>query len=101
MEDNLAIKKARIAKLNGLNYRTWAIITRAIIEVKDAWNAIKLLGPEAKTSVKSTGDGIVKGKAARLSKANRVTDVKARIVIIGYYRLKALFKVLHLRTAKE
>jgi hypothetical protein len=36
-----------------------------------------------------------------LKKANRVTNVKARIVIIGYYRLEALFKVLYLRTIKE
>jgi hypothetical protein len=36
-----------------------------------------------------------------LKKANRVIDAKARTVIIGYYRLEALFKVLHLRTAKE
>ncbi len=41
MEDNSVIKKVRIAKLNGSNYRTWAAITRAIIKVKDAWDAIK------------------------------------------------------------
>jgi hypothetical protein len=36
-----------------------------------------------------------------LKKANCVIDAKAKIVIIGYYKLEALFKVLHLRTAKE
>jgi hypothetical protein len=65
----LTIKKVGIVKLNSLNYRTWAVITRAVIKVKDTWDAIELLGLEAKASVKSTGDRIVEGKAAELSRA--------------------------------
>ncbi|KAG4433368.1 hypothetical protein IFR05_011152 [Cadophora sp. M221] len=106
MEDDLAIKKAGIAKLNSLNYRTWAVIARAVIEAKDAWDAIKLLGLEAETLVGSTDDGTAKRKAAEFSRAtntkvNCVIDAKARIVIMGYYRPEALFRILHLRTAKE
>jgi hypothetical protein len=35
MEDDSVIKKAGITKLNGLNYRTWAVIIKAVIEAKD------------------------------------------------------------------
>ena len=100
MEDDSAIKKVGIAKLNGTNYRTWAAITRAVIKAKDAWDSIVLVEPEAETSVRAAGDRIVKGKAAKL-KINRVIDAKARTVIIGYYRLEALSRILYLRTAKE
>ncbi len=106
MEDDSTIKRVRIAKLNSSNYRTWAIITRAIIKVKDTWNAIKQPDLEAKTPVKSIDNGIVEGKVVVSGKAidikaNCIMDIKARIVIIGYYRLEALSKILHLRTAKE
>jgi hypothetical protein len=40
-------------------------------------------------------------KVAMLSKANRIMDVKARIVIIRYYKQEALFKILYLWTIKE
>jgi hypothetical protein len=40
-----------------------------VIKVKDTWDAIELLGLEAKASVKSTGDRTVEGKAAELSGA--------------------------------
>ena len=81
-------------------------MTRAVIEAKDAWDAIELPAPEAETSVKGTGDGTVEGKAAESSratntKANRIIDAKARTVIIGYYRLEALSKILYLRTVRE
>ena len=77
-----------------------------MIEAKDAWDAIELLGLEAETSVKSTGDGTAEGKAVESSgatdtKVNRVMDAKARTVIIGYYGPEALSRILHLRTAKE
>ena len=106
MEDDSTIKKIGIAKLNGSNYRTWAAITRAVIEAKDAWDAIELPGPEAETSVKSTGDGTVKGKVVESkgvtdTKVNRVMDAKARTVIMGYCGPEALSRILHLRTAKE
>ena len=106
IEDDSTIKKIRIAKLNGSNYRTWAAIPRAVIEAKDAWDAIELPGPEAETSVKSTGDGTAKGKAAESkgvtdTKVDRVMDAKARTVIMGYCGPEALSKILHLRTAKE
>ena len=106
MEDDSAIKKAGIAKLNGSNYRTWAAITRAVIEAKDAWDAIEPLGLGAETPGIGTDDGIIKGKVAELSKianmkANRVMDVKARIIIIRYYRQEALSRILYLRIVKE
>jgi hypothetical protein len=77
-----------------------------VIKVKDTWDAIELLGPEAKTSIKSTDDGIVKGKAVVLGRAmdmkvNRVINAKARTVIIGYYGPEALSKILYLWTVKE
>jgi hypothetical protein len=100
MEDDSAIKKVAIAKLNGSNYRTWAAIIRAVIEAKDTWDAIEQPGLEAETSTKSTDDRIVKGKAAE-SKVSRVMDAKARTVIIGYCGPEALSRILHLRTAKE
>ncbi len=91
--------------MNGSNYRTWAAITRAVIEAKDAWDAIELPDSEAETPVKSTDDGTVEGKAAASravdTKASRVIDAKARTVIIGYCGPEALSKILHLRTAKE
>jgi hypothetical protein len=43
MEDDSIIKKVGIVKLNGLNYRTWVTITRVVIEIKDAWDAIEQL----------------------------------------------------------
>ncbi|KAG4428796.1 hypothetical protein IFR05_015722 [Cadophora sp. M221] len=87
MEDDSTIKKVGIAKLNSSNYRTWAAITKAVIEAKDAWDAIEPPGLEAETSVKSTGDGTAEGKAAESSgaldtKVNRVMDAKARTVIM-------------------
>jgi len=54
MEDDTAIKKVGIAKLNSSNYRTWATITKAVIEAKDAWDAIEQPELEAETSVKET-----------------------------------------------
>jgi hypothetical protein len=106
MEDDLTIKKVGIAKLNSSNYRTWAVITRAVIEVKDTWDAIELPGLEAKASVKSTGDRTVEGKAAESSgaidlKADRVKDTKARAIIMGYCRLEPLSRILYLRTVRE
>ena len=101
MEDDSTIKKVGIAKLNGSNYRTWTAITRAVIEAKDAWDAIEQPAPEAKTSEKSTDDGTVEEKAVVTSKTDRIMDTKARTVIMGYCRQEALSKILHLRTAKE
>jgi hypothetical protein len=108
MEDDSTIRKAGIAKLNGSNYRTWAAITRAVIEAKDAWDAIEPPAPEAKTSViKGTDDGTAEGKKAAESsgatdtKVDRVMDAKARTVIMGYCGPEALSRILHLRTAKE
>jgi hypothetical protein len=106
MEDDLTIKKVGIVKLNGLNYRTWAVITRAVIKVKDTWDDIELLGLEAKASIKSTGDRTAEGKAAELSgainpKADRVKDIKARAIIIGYCRPEPLSRILYLRTVRE
>jgi hypothetical protein len=106
MEDDSTIKKVGITKLNGLNYRTWAVITRAVIKAKDTWDAIELPGLEAKASVKSTGNRTVEGKAAELSrainlKADRVKDTKAGAIIIGYYRPEPLSRILYLRTARE
>jgi hypothetical protein len=40
-----------------------------VIKAKDTWDAIELLGLEAKASVKSTGDRTVEGKAAESSGA--------------------------------
>jgi hypothetical protein len=40
-----------------------------VIKAKDTWDAIELLGLEAKASVKSTGDRTVEGKVAELSGA--------------------------------
>ena len=106
IKDNLIIKKIRITKLNGLNYRTWVIITRAMIKAKDTWDIIKLLGPEAKTFIKSTSNKIIKRKAAESKgvtdmKVNRVINTKARIVIMGYCEPEALSKLLYLQTMKE
>jgi hypothetical protein len=76
-----------------------------VIEAKDAWDAIELPGSEAETPVKSTDDRTVEGKAAASravdTKASRVTDAKARTVIMGYCGPEALSKILYLRTAKE
>ncbi len=105
MEDDFAIKKAGITKLNGLNYRTWAIIIKAVIEAKDAWEAIEgLLAPEAKTPVEDMDDGTEKSGSVTESKIqpmDRVRDVKARMVIMGYCGAEALLRILHLQTAKE
>ena len=100
------IKKIRITKLNGSNYRTWAVITRAVIKAKDAWDTIELPGPETEMSVKSTGDGIAKGKVIESkgvtdTKVNRVMNAKARTVIMGYCGLEALSKILYLWIIKE
>jgi hypothetical protein len=52
-------------------------------------------------SEKSTDDGIVKEKVVVTSKTDRVMDMKARTVIMGYCGQEALSKIFHLRTAKE
>ena len=104
MEDDSAIKRIGIAKLNGSNYRTWAAIVQAVIEAKDAWEAIEPSRPEAETPVKSTDDGTVKSEGSTDQKAlpvDRVRDAKARTVILGYCGPEALSRILHLRTAKE
>jgi len=69
-----------------------------MIKAKDTWSTIEQLGPEAKTSV--TGDGIASGKVVE-SNADRVTDAKARTIIMGYCGQEALSRILHLSTAKE
>ena len=71
-----------------------------MIKAKDTWDSIVLVEPEAETSAGAASNRIVKGKAAKL-KINRIIDAKARTVIIGYYRLEALSRILYLRTAKE
>jgi hypothetical protein len=69
MEDDSAIKKARIAKLNSSNYRTWAVIVKAMIKAKDIWEAIKeLLALEAKTLVEDTDD--------RIAESSSITELK-------------------------
>ena len=55
-----------------------------MIEAKDMWDAIEQPALEAKTSVKSTDNGIAKDKVAVTSKTNRIMDMKARTVIMGY-----------------
>lgn len=104
MEDDFIIK-AGIAKLNGSNYRTWAAITRAVIEAKDAWETIEPMpAPKTEASVKDTDDVKVSPGEAIESKApaiDRAKDVKTRTVIMGYCDQEALSRILHLRTAKE
>ena len=105
MEDDSAIKKAGIAKLNGSNYRTWAAIARAVIEAKDAWDAIEPPSLRVETPV-LTDDGTAGGQATKTkttveAKLDRVMDTKARTVIMGYCGQEALSRILHLRTAKE
>ena len=102
----MIIKKIRITKLNGLNYKTWAIITRVMIKAKDTWDIIKLLGLEAEIFIKSMGNRIVKGKVIESkgvtdTKVNRVMNAKARTVIMGYCGLEALSKILYLWIIKE
>ena len=101
MENDSTIKKVGIAKLNGLNYRIWIVITRIVIEVKDTWDTIKQSIPETEMPVKSTDNRIVKDKVIVISKTNCIMDVKARIVIIGYYRQEILSKIFYLQTIKE
>ena len=91
----MAIKKAGITKLNGSNYRTWAAITRAIIEAKDTWDTIELLGPEAETPIEDIDDRIADRKAADI-KVNCIIDTKTRTVIIGYCGPEALSRILYL-----
>jgi hypothetical protein len=57
-----------------------------MIKVKDTWDAIEQPVLEAETFVKGIDDGIVKGKVAMMSKADHIMDVKARTVIIRYYK---------------
>ena len=104
MEDDSAIRKAGIAKLNGLNYRTWAPIVKAVIEAKDAWGAVEPPAPEAKASVEDTGDGTADPKSVlgpKIQLTDRVRDAKARTVIMGYCGPEALSRILHLQTARE
>ena len=104
MEDDSVIRKAGITKLNSSNYRTWAVIIQAVIEAKDAWEAIEPYAPEAETSVKATDVGTAKPKGVtdrKLSSTERVRDAKARAVILGYCGPEALTRILHLQTAKE
>ena len=106
MEDDLAIKKARITKLNSLNYKIQATITKAVIKAKDMQDTIKLSDLEAEMSVKSMDNGIIEGKVAESggatdTKINCVMDAKARTVIIGYCGPEALSRILYLQTAKK
>ena len=104
MEDDSAIKRAGIAKLNGANYRTWAAIVKAVIEAKNAWEAVEPSALEAETPVKDTDDGTVKSEdvADRTTPPeDRVRDAKARAVILGYCGPEALSRILYLTTARE
>ena len=103
MEDDSTIKRVGIAKLNGSNYRTWAAIAKAVIEAKDAWEAIEPPRPEAETPVKSTDDGTASSEVTdhKTTPADRVKDAKARTVIMGYCGPEALSRILHLQTARE
>ena len=103
MEDDSAIKKVGISKLNGSNYRTWAAIVKAVIEAKDAWEAIEPPMPEAKTPVEDTDDGTAGSGVTgpKVQPTDRVRDAKARTVIMGYCGPEALSRILHLQTARE
>jgi hypothetical protein len=59
MEDESAIKRVGFKKLDGTNYRMWAAMAKAVIEAKDAWEAIETSVPMATASVREdrTGDG--------------------------------------------
>lgn len=105
MEDDSAIKKVGIAKLNGVNYRPWAAIAKAVIEAKDAWEAVEPSGPEAETPVRDTDDGTA-GPSMGIElqvplPVDRIKDAKARTIIMGYCGPEALSRILHLRTARE
>ena len=106
MKDNLTIKQTGITKLNSTNYRTQAVITRAVIKTKNIQNTIELLDPEAEIFVKGIGNGIEKGKAMESSKTTKsvvdcVKDIKARTVILGYCRPEALSRILYLKIARK
>jgi hypothetical protein len=47
-------------------------------------------------SIKGIDNKIVKGKVAIINKANYIIDIKAKIIIIRYYRQEALFKIFYL-----
>ena len=99
MEDNSVIKKIGIAKLNGLNYRSQATLTRAIIEAKNTQGTIEpQLGLEAKTSTIDNGTA---PKGDRETKLNYIIDIKACTVIIGYCGQEALSRIVHLQSTKE
>jgi hypothetical protein len=97
MEEESIMKKG-LARLTSKNYRTWAALAQAVIESKDAWEAIEPYGPKDEASVKDTGDGIASIGAVKL---DRVRDAKARTVILGNCGPEATLRILHLRTAKE
>lgn len=103
MEDDSTIKRVGIAKLNGTNYRTWAAIAKAVIEAKDAWEAIEPSVPKAETPVEATDDGIARSDRteSKTPPTDRVRDAKARTVIMGYCGPEALSRILHLQTARE
>jgi hypothetical protein len=46
--------------------------------------------------IKGIDNGIIKGKVAIISKANYIMDIKAKIIIIRYYKQEALSKILYL-----
>ena len=100
MEDDSAIKKAGIAKLNGSNYWTWAAIAKAVIEAKDAWKAIEELpAPEAKTPVEDTDNGTARFSNVikpKVQFTDRMKNAKARTIIIGYCGQEALLRILYL-----
>ena len=51
--------------------------------------------------IKNTNNRIVKDKVIIINKTNYIIDIKTRIVIIGYYKQKVLFKIFYLQTIKE
>ena len=72
-----------------------------MIKVKDMWDVIELLGLEAEIFIKNISNRIVKGKVIELkgiinTKVNYIINIKAKIIIIRYYKLEVLFKILYL-----
>lgn len=91
-----------MARLSGPNYRTWSVMTKSVIQGKDAWTTIEsyLEGVQLKT--KGPSNEKTEGATVRkLTHTEQVTDAKARTVIMGYCGPDALSRILHLETAGE
>ena len=101
MEDDFSVKKPRIARLTGPNYRPWSVQVQRLLIGQGLWNVVSL-GVESTKSIGTQGTSGDDSKALGPSgDRTGVRDARASTIVMGLYAQSALQHILLLSTSKE